>query len=426
VTPAGRIVRTYLTLAAISTLSASLIWGVNTLFLLEAGLDIAQVFVANAAFTAGMVVFEVPTGIVADTWGRRVSFLLSMAVLCGATLAYVLVAAAGGGLLPFVVASVGLGLGYTFSSGATEAWLVDALRSVGAGHDLSTVFSRGQVVTNASMMVGTVSGGLLGSIDLGLPFVLRAALLAVAFAVAWVLMHDQGFTGRPLHRSTVAREIGIVARSSAEYGLRHRPVRLLMGVSFFQTGFFIWAWYAWQPYFLDLLDREEVWIAGLISAGISLSMVAGNTLVRPLSRRVSRRTSILLGAAVVQAAAAAGVGLVDGFVPALALLCVFGAAAGTTTPVKQAFLHDSIPTEQRATLVSFDSLVGNLGSVGGQVGLGFVARERGIPEGYVLGGATIAVAIPLLAALRRLAAREGLAAERPSAEADAEAGAAAP
>ncbi|HEY3140233.1 MAG TPA: hypothetical protein VGJ86_03845 [Acidimicrobiales bacterium] len=71
--------RVYLAISGLFTLSASVIWGVNTLFLLDAGLDTFQVFVANAAFTAGMVLFEIPTGVVADTSGRRRSFLLSAA-----------------------------------------------------------------------------------------------------------------------------------------------------------------------------------------------------------------------------------------------------------------------------------------------------------------------------------------------------------
>jgi MFS family permease len=83
------------------------------------------------------------------------------------------------------------------------------------------------------------------------------------------------------------------------------------------------------------------------------------------------------------------------------LLVVFGVAVGVMSPVKQSFLHDSIPTEQRATLVSFDSLIGNLGSVGGQVGLGYVARERGVADGYVLGGIGTLAAIPLVLLLRR-------------------------
>src|ERR671914_119371 len=96
-----RVVRTYLVITALFTLSASLIWGINTLFLLDAGLDIFEVFVANAAFTAAMALFEVPTGVVADTRGRRASFLLSESTLAIGTLAYVAVAAFGGGLILF-------------------------------------------------------------------------------------------------------------------------------------------------------------------------------------------------------------------------------------------------------------------------------------------------------------------------------------
>jgi hypothetical protein len=94
---AARVVRTYLVIAGLYTLSASLIWGVNTLLLLDAGLDIFQTFIANAAFMAGMVIFEIPTGVIADTSGRRLSFLLSSVTLLIGTLAYVSIWAFGGG-----------------------------------------------------------------------------------------------------------------------------------------------------------------------------------------------------------------------------------------------------------------------------------------------------------------------------------------
>jgi hypothetical protein len=120
------VIRNYLIIAGLYTLSTSLIWGVNTLFLLEAGLDIMGVFTANAVFTGSMALFEIPTGVLADTRGRRTSFLLSVATVLVGTLGYVGVAAMGGSLLLFCLMSVVLGLGYTFYSGAVEAWLVDA------------------------------------------------------------------------------------------------------------------------------------------------------------------------------------------------------------------------------------------------------------------------------------------------------------
>ena len=68
--------RIYLTLMLGNTLAASFIWGINTLFLLDAGLSNFEAFAANAFVTAGMVLFEVPTGVIADTVGRRASYLL--------------------------------------------------------------------------------------------------------------------------------------------------------------------------------------------------------------------------------------------------------------------------------------------------------------------------------------------------------------
>ena len=79
--PARRVERTYLALTLLTTLAASFIWGINTLFLLDAGLNNAEAFAANAFFTVGQVIFEVPTGVVADTRGRQFSYVLGAGTL---------------------------------------------------------------------------------------------------------------------------------------------------------------------------------------------------------------------------------------------------------------------------------------------------------------------------------------------------------
>jgi MFS family permease len=82
--------RVYLVLLLLHTLAASFIWGINTLFLLDGGLTNAQAFAANAFFTAGQVLFEVPTGVVADIRGRRFSYLLGTLTLAVSTLLYLM------------------------------------------------------------------------------------------------------------------------------------------------------------------------------------------------------------------------------------------------------------------------------------------------------------------------------------------------
>src|SRR5881628_378305 len=112
------VLRTYVTLTLLSTLAASFIWGINTLFLLDAGLSIAQAFIANAFFTAGEVLFEIPTGVVADTRGRRTSFLLGTATLFITTIFYLLLWRYHGPFWAWALVSMLLGLGFTFFSGA--------------------------------------------------------------------------------------------------------------------------------------------------------------------------------------------------------------------------------------------------------------------------------------------------------------------
>src|SRR3954452_12174405 len=203
--PTARAVqRTYLVLTLGNTLAASFIWGINTIFLLDAGLSNLEAFAANAFFTAGMVLFEVPTGIVADTIGRRASYLCGTVTLTLATLLYVWLWDVRAAFWLWALASLALGLGFTFFSGAVEAWLVDALHATGFTGELESVFGRGQIVGGVAMLSGSLGGGVLAQeVSLGFPFVLRAAVLAVMFVVAWRVMHDVGFTrpdrtGRPL------------------------------------------------------------------------------------------------------------------------------------------------------------------------------------------------------------------------------------
>src|SRR5918997_7222957 len=158
---ARRVQRTYLTLMLGNTLAASFIWGINTLFLLDAGLSNLEAFAANAFFTAGMVVFEVPTGVVADTWGRRTSYLLGTLTLSGSTFLYYLLWVGEGAFWLWAAVSMLLGLGFTFFSGAVEAWLVDALHFAGYEGGLETILGRGQVIAGIAMLGGSVAGGVI-------------------------------------------------------------------------------------------------------------------------------------------------------------------------------------------------------------------------------------------------------------------------
>ncbi len=400
---ATRLVRRYYVFSGIYTLAASIIWGINTLFLLDAGLTIGEVFIANSAFSAGTVLFEIPTGVVADTIGRRPSFLLSVAVLAGTTLGYVGLAEIDAGLVSFALVSVVMGLGFTFYSGAMEAWLVDGLRFHDYDGELDDVFARGQIISGVALLVGTVGGGLLGQIDLALPFLLRSTLLALLFVLAWGSMHDLGFQRRTLKPSEIPREAANVASAGVTFGWRQRSMRLLILASTIQMGFFAWAWYAWQPYFLELLESDAVWVAGVVAAILAVSMIVGNGIVQIVTRWCGRRTTLFLWSGALFSVAMVGVGAVDSFPLAVACLAFAGVSFGVQSPVRQAFVHETVPSEQRATVVSFDSMFVGGGGVVGQTGLGAFSEREGFSAGYILGGGLTILALPLLLRVRRYA-----------------------
>jgi MFS family permease len=398
--------RTYLLLLLGNTLAASFIWGINTIFLLDAGLSNMEAFAANAFFTAGMVLFEVPTGIVADTVGRRASYLIGTVTLSIATLLYVLLWQVGASFWAWAVVSILLGLGFTFFSGAVEAWLVDALSATGFTGEIETVFGHGQIVMGAAMLAGSVGGGVIAQLtSLGVPFVLRGVILAVMFAVAFKLMHDVGFT--PASRGRPLAAMRNVASASIDHGWRVPAVKWLMVESLVTGAVGIYGFYALQPYLLELYgDPEAYTVAGLSAAIVAGSQILGGA-AAPLFRRLfRRRTSALIAMAALSALTIGMVGVVESFWAVIALTTVWGLLFAASMPIRQAYLNDMIPSRERATILSFDSLMGSAGGVWGQPVLGRAADAWGYAPSYMLSAGISALGLPFLVLSRRRAGRD--------------------
>lgn len=395
--------RVYITLILGNTLAASLIWGINTLFLLDAGLSNLEAFAANAFFTAGMVLFEVPTGVVADTVGRRASYLLGTITLAATTIMYYMLWAIEAPFWGWAIVSALLGLGFTFFSGAVEAWLVDALKFARYEGNLETVFGRGQVASGIAMLVGSVAGGVIAqATSLGVPFIVRALILLLMFGVAAVLMRDLGFT--PDRRGSPLKAMRRVLTASLTHGFKNPPVRWLMLAAPFGAGVGIYTFYALQPYLLELYGDEKAYsIAGLAAAIVAGSQIVGGLLAPRLRKLFKKRTSALLFGVALSSAILIVLWAVQSFWLALVLLVVWGLIFAAEMPIRQAYLNALIPSKQRATVLSFDSLMGNTGGVIVQPGLGRAADVWSYGTSLALGGIIQLAALPFLLGSRRRA-----------------------
>ena len=398
---ARRVQRVYLVLMLGNTLAASFIWGINTLFLLDAGLSNFEAFAANAFFTVGMVVFEIPTGVVADTVGRKASYLLGTLTLSVTTGLYWMLWLWHAPFVWWALVSVLLGLGFTFFSGAVDAWLVDALTSTGYTGSLEAVFGGGLVVDGIAMFVGSVAGGVIAQLtNLGVPFVLRAGVLVLMFAFAFVVMKDLGFT--PDRSMTPLKATRNILTQSIDHGLKRRSVRYVILSAPFASGVGFYAFYALQPYLLQLYgDTSAYSVAGLAAAVLSLAQVAGGILAPRVRSLFDRRTTMMVTASVASVVALVVLGVNSIFWLAIVFLVVWGFVFAVAGPVRQAYLNDMIPSKQRATVLSFDSLFGSLGGVFIQPALGRSADAWGYGTSLVIGGAVELIGIPILLASRR-------------------------
>jgi MFS family permease len=392
--------RTYYVLTAGNTLAASLIWGINTIFLLDAGLSNFEAFAANAYFTAGMVLFEIPTGVIADRWGRRASFLCGTLTLAVTTGLYVLLWQLHSGFVWWAIVSVLLGLGFTFFSGATEAWLVDALTATSFDGQLESVFSRGQVIMGATTLSGSVAGGYLAQLtNLGVPYLVRTAILIGMFLLALIMMHDLGFT--PARGDRPLAEVRKIVHSSVEHGLQVPAVRAIMLAGMFTGGIEIYVYYALQPHLLNLWgDQTAYGIAGLAAAVIAAAQIVGGLVSPRLHNVFRRRTSALLVVGALGVVMLTLIGLINNFWAVVILITLWELMSYAGLPIREAYLNGMIPSQQRATILSFDSLMNSAGGIVAQPALGKSADVWGYQVSFLLSAAGSALALPFIARAR--------------------------
>jgi MFS family permease len=251
------------------------------------------------------------------------------------------------------------------------------------------------------MLAGSVAGGFVAQVtNLGVPYVLRAVMLLVTLVVAFWFMHDLGFT--PERGVSAGKAVRNVIHGAVDGGFRTPPVRWLMLAAPFTAGTGIYVFYAAQPYLLELYgDKTAYGIAGLAAAIVAGVQIVGGLTVSRVRRLFGRRTSALLIGGVLNVVLLVLLWLTHAFVIALLLLAGWSFVFAVAGPLRQAFINGIIPSEQRATVLSFDSLMGSAGGVIAQPALGRVADVNGYGPAYLVSAGVSALALPFIVLARR-------------------------
>jgi MFS family permease len=208
-----------------------------------------------------------------------------------------------------------------------------------------------------------------------------------------------------------------VFNGAVDGGLRNPPVRWLMLAAPFTTGVGFYVFYAIQPYLLQLYgDPNAYSVAGIAAALFAGASMVGGLLVPWARRLFSRRTTALVLGVIAEVVFLVVIGVTDSFVVAIAILTVSSILASIEIPLQQSFLNGLIPSAQRATVLSFNSLMGSSGGVVIQPVLGRAADVYGYGASYVIAAGIQTLALPfVLLARREHASSDPIVADAPAA-----------
>lgn len=393
--------RTYYLVCGLYNLSWSCIAPLYALFLLSRGLDLFQINAVLSTYLLTAFLFEVPTGAVADLYGRKVSFLLSCLVRAAAFALY----AVADSFPAFLFAEFVDAVGTTLATGALDAWAVDGMRAEGDHRPTDRLFARAQVLSRVLMIVSGLVAGYVGEYDLTLPWLMGTAGFAVTALTGAVLMRENqapvaaafaGWRG-------VTRSLGQTVRDGLGHVQAVPVLRLLCALTL-ATAFAIMPVHQlWQPR-MQGLSGQGAWLMGWIWALINLTAMTGSMLIPRLLHRFSR-ASVMAAAALWRALAVALAAVATALVPALAGLLLQEISFGLSEPVLQSWMNERLRPEQRATVLSVRSMSFTLGGATGLICLGLVARAADIPTAWLCSTAVLALTVPGFLVLGRAAQR---------------------
>jgi MFS family permease len=371
------------------------------LFLLSRGLDVLQASSVLATYFVVTFLFEVPTGAVADVFGRRISFLLACATRMCAFFLYF----RADGYLDCLTAELIDAIGTTLASGALQAWAVDGIRSDGDSRPMDRVFARAQVVQRTMMIAGGVLGGAIADVDIALPWLIAGTGFGLTGVYAFLVMEEARPAARPswsaAHRSIVDT-IGAAVRAA-----RTTPiVRLLCLLTAAVAVAVMPAAFLWPARLEGLAQGASFWLLGWVWALINLTAVIGSVCSERFFAGV-RREHVLFGTSVVRAVGIGIAALAPTFPVALLGLLILEFAFSISHPAYQAWLNEHVESGLRATVLSVANMSFTIGGATGLLTLGWLARQTTISVAWaVCAGLLLAIAPAFLS----LARARGLAA----------------
>lgn len=375
-----------------------------------AHLSPAQLLIVGAAMEASCFLFEIPTSIVADLYSRRLSALIG-AVVVGLA---ILLQGSWASFWPIVLAQLVWGLGFTFISGAVDAWITDEV-GADAVQPLFTRFEQQHLVLT---VLGTVLAGLIGHVNLHWPMLIGGTGYLVLAAVMTVVMPETGFVPTPRAKRQNWAQMkqtfltGVHAARKPGVVRSFMLIAIIAGIS---SEVFDRLWTARVVDTFELptlfgIDDAAGWFTAFALIGSLIALVASVVTNKVAPQRVNalHPGGLLAALTLIQVAGVIGFALLGSLWPAMIAMWIRTSAQAVANPIRSAWLQRNVDSRARATTISLTSQADALGQVVGGPPLGALAGRTSIPFAMVVSGVLLTPAALLFARLRPRAQPENI------------------
>ena len=384
----------YLWIRGINGFAFSLVLTVSLVYQATVvGLNPLQLVLVGTVLEFSTFLFEIPTGVVADAYSRRRSVWIGYALI---GLGFIVE-----GAFPYfetvLLSQVIWGIGFTFISGAREAWIADEI-----GDDqINNVFLRGAQMGQIGSIMGILGSVALAQIALNIPILTGGGVLILMALGLYFWMPEIGFKRTPkAERETWSHLFNTLEQGLSLIKLR-KPLLLIIVITILggaaSEGFVR----LWTPHLLDmglpsLAGLDPVTWFGLIAlVSLLFSIILTNVVIKKDCIDGNRLFLWLFVSQFIIGASIISFGLATNFVWARGMYCVLQSFRHLLIPMKQAWLNRWAEPRTRATMFSFAGQAHALGNIAGGLVIGWIGSTVTVSAALITSGLMFLLALPL-------------------------------
>jgi len=296
--------------------------------------------------------------------------------------------------LGFVFAEIVIAFGLSCISGALDAWVKDSLDFNGSNEKIANIFSKGDIASRGAALCGGLVGGLIGNYDLRFPWLLTSIGLFVSTFILAPLIKEEYFKKVETHgwRDSFFKMKNICV-DSVKCGYKNKFIWNLIVMN----AIFVLATQAlnmqWSPLFEERIGR---WSLGWVYMALSIFIIFGIVLANWRLRKNSSEKHILFLSIIIAGAGCLLATIFDNGYIVLIFFLVQEIGRGGFGPVQRALIQENIPSDKRATIGSFNSMVGKLGAAVGWLGMGILADFVSIQTCWFISSFFFLMALPFV------------------------------